>query len=661
MEVLVPALGDNNLKVVQGALGPRRRRRRARGGFRAIPRRAVGAAGRWKRKAPVRSARRARRRGGDARGAAGARARSAAAGVRAPQPARAQSALLCLGRTLAAQEGGGPAAAAAVKGCMPLVLTLLEDREPPVREAAVLALEQVAPARFGATRRNFGAILSAHLPRARPRGRTATLATSSSTTCAAATCGRRSPPLLERLGLGGGGSPESPTRDGGYGYSDRPDPPKRAATTPHLPVRPASARAGGGVSSHRGGAPPLDEGEEVEPTVVYSERELSKEMESVGELLRNADEWTVRQAALRKLKSLVLGGAIEFDGFLPLLRGLREPLAKELGELRSSLVKEACGLIELMATTLMEGFEPLVDTFLPVLLKNTCVTIAVISATSNETTRTVLAAVRPIRAFPRLLAGVTDRAATLRSRCVPHFHLLERIPVAPEASAPAREARRRHRLRPPLRPRRRPGRGALGRPRVLLGRTLPLRPALREAALVARAAHPTAGDGGGAARRRRQHRRAAPRRAAAPPARVVGWVVGGERRVEVAFARPPDGRAPRAAPPGVDSGGLPALSQVGAAGGDAGAVGAALGAPPSRGLPLETPAPSGGYAARAGDRPRRRPPPAPARAPPRRAASPGGPPPKPTRTTTTTAAAAARRRRGGRVDGGGGGGGASLA
>ena len=68
---------------------------------------------------------------------------------------------------------------------------------------------------------------------------------------------------------------------------------------------------------------------------------------------------------------------------------------------------------------------------------------------------------------------------------------------------------------------------------------------------------------------------AAPPRA--DPARVVGWVVGGDARRRVAFARPSrDGRARAPAPPGVDSGGdRRAVASVGAARGDAGAVGGA--------------------------------------------------------------------------------------
>ena len=192
----MPALGDNNLKVVQGALGTLAAVVDALeedfapflGGLWAPLVERMGDA-----KAPVRERAAARRRGGDARGAAGARARSAAAGVRAPQLARAR-----VGAPLPRPHARGPggrrpgggrrrqgvhaARAHAARGPR---AARPRGRRPRPRAGQ-------RPHAFGATRRNFGAILSAHLPRARPRRRTATLATSSSTTCAAATCGRRS-------------------------------------------------------------------------------------------------------------------------------------------------------------------------------------------------------------------------------------------------------------------------------------------------------------------------------------------------------------------------------------------------------------------------------------------------------------------------------------
>ena len=78
---------------------------------------------------------------------------------------------------------------------------------------------------------------------------------------------------------------------------------------------------------------------------VYSERELASEFAKLGEQLNNATDWAVRNAALRRLQSLVLGGACEFPSFLQHLKGLREPLTAQVSELRSSLVRESCAAL----------------------------------------------------------------------------------------------------------------------------------------------------------------------------------------------------------------------------------------------------------------------------------------------------------------------------
>ena len=280
------ALGDNNLKVdagrrsAGGAGRARRCRRRARGGLRAVPRRAVGAA---------------RRADGRREGAVRERAAelAVAAATLAVPPAHAldrlrpafehrnwrarESALLCLGRTLAAQEGGGrrrpPPSRGACRSCSRCSRTASRPSARPPSSPS----SRSAPASLWRNSAQFGAILSAHLPRPPARRRTATLATSSSTTCAAATCGRRSSSRCSSASASAAGLARE--RDAGRRLrlqrSARPAEAGRDDAA--SPVRPASARAGGGVSSHRGGAPPpLDEGEEVEPTVVYSSANFPK-------------------------------------------------------------------------------------------------------------------------------------------------------------------------------------------------------------------------------------------------------------------------------------------------------------------------------------------------------------------------------------------------
>jgi CLIP-associating protein 1/2 len=174
----------------------------------------------------------------------------------------------------------------------------------------------------------------------------------------------------------------------------------------------------------------------VQPIAIYSERDLAREVAALAEHLNangHRDEWTCRLAAVRKLQGLVLGGAAELDSFAPQLRTLVKGLCSSASDLRSSLVKESCALFELLARTLREAFEPFAETFVPVLLKNTYVTIQVISQTSNACIRSIIFHVVPLKCLPKLVAGMTDKNSTVRSRSVEYAQLLlTHVPAVPE-------------------------------------------------------------------------------------------------------------------------------------------------------------------------------------------------------------------------------------
>ena len=204
-----------------------------------------------------------------------------------------ESTLLWFGRLLAQHES--PAALGfALKPLLPTVCKLLEDREPPVREAATIAVEQM--------HRHTGDAIINELHRANLRPTTLK-------------------PLVQRLSgsdggpvdiddEGGGGGPSSPaSHDGrtpntarGGGMSSR-----RGAASPKRPGSgPPSARGPGPGGSSSGGwgseaaATPGgdasgDSSGEVNPIPVYSEKELTSEIDKLAEHLRHPTDWAVRR------------------------------------------------------------------------------------------------------------------------------------------------------------------------------------------------------------------------------------------------------------------------------------------------------------------------------------------------------------------------------
>ena len=369
-----------------------------------------------------------------------------------------ESSLLWFGRVLASHDSASTVGFP-LKGLLPSLMKPLEDREPPVREAAILAVEQMF--------RHQGEPLINELRRANVRANVLK-------------------PLLERLGIeapaaagglsargglhSGSGFSQGSADDDTLSQGSQRSPGARSsassndpAAAPHRP--PTSARnhdaANGGSSSSRRTASPAPRGaggasssrapsggstargfggggwgsaeaaplvgdadSEVAPWPVYSDKELGGEMATIGDHLRHAEDWTVRSGALRKLHSLILGGACDFDSFATHLKALKEPIVAQLAELRSSLVREACAALGAIAERMHEAFEPFCVEFFPPMLKQTTVTIQVIREASNLGIRTLIVYCTPVKIAPRLLSALSDRSASLRKNAVEYLRLL---------------------------------------------------------------------------------------------------------------------------------------------------------------------------------------------------------------------------------------------
>ncbi|KTF90507.1 hypothetical protein cypCar_00048002, partial [Cyprinus carpio] len=66
-------------------------------------------------------------------------------------------------------------------------------------------------------------------------------------------------------------------------------------------------------------------------------------MNKIREILSDdKHDWEQRVAALKKVRSLLLAGASDYDVFLQQLRQLEGPLKLSAKDLRSQVVREAC-------------------------------------------------------------------------------------------------------------------------------------------------------------------------------------------------------------------------------------------------------------------------------------------------------------------------------
>ncbi|PNH11648.1 CLIP-associating protein 1 [Tetrabaena socialis] len=222
---------------------------------------------------------------------------------------------------------------------------------------------------------------------------------------------------------GGGG------KNGGAASAFHDAPPSKAADARRQsaatagPAPPASSgpaakrggfKDGGGVTAD--GEMPV-----VAPIAVASDRELRAELEAAIAALAQAPnaDWTARMTAMQRVEGLVLGGALEWDAFHELIKSLSQALSQQFKERRSSIARQACHLIGVLARAMGPRFEPHALGLLPTLFGVLVITVAVMAESADVGVRELLRACQT----GRLLQVVSDAACKEKNPKTRHYAL----------------------------------------------------------------------------------------------------------------------------------------------------------------------------------------------------------------------------------------------
>nr|XP_043619104.1 CLIP-associated protein [Erigeron canadensis] len=172
----------------------------------------------------------------------------------------------------------------------------------------------------------------------------------------------------------------------------------------------------------------------VDPIKVYSEKELVREFEKIALLLVPEKDWSIRIGAMQRVEGLVIGGATDYPCFRGLLKQLVGPLSTQLADRRSSIVKQACHLLNFLSKELLGDFESLAEMFIPALFKLVVITVLVIAESADNCIKTMLRNCKVSRILPRVAETAKhDRSSILRARCCEYALLiLEYWADAPE-------------------------------------------------------------------------------------------------------------------------------------------------------------------------------------------------------------------------------------
>ncbi|XP_022682570.1 CLIP-associated protein isoform X3 [Setaria italica] len=163
----------------------------------------------------------------------------------------------------------------------------------------------------------------------------------------------------------------------------------------------------------------------VEPIRVHSEKELVRDFEKVASALNPEKDWSIRIAAMQRIEALVYGGAMDYPSFLMLLKQLVPPLSSQLSDRRSSIVKQACHLLNVLSKELLGDFEPSAEIFIPVLFKLVVITVLVIAESADNCIKSILRNCKVSRVLPLIAdTAKNDHSAILRARCCEYALLI---------------------------------------------------------------------------------------------------------------------------------------------------------------------------------------------------------------------------------------------
>ncbi|XP_068263567.1 CLIP-associating protein 1 isoform X3 [Nyctibius grandis] len=187
----------------------------------------------------------------------------------------------------------------------------------------------------------------------------------------------------------------------------------------------------GSKSSTKEGAGAVDEDdfikafEDVPVVQIYSSRDLEESINKIREILSDdKHDWEQRVSALKKIRSLLLAGAAEYDNFFQHLRLLDGAFKLSAKDLRSQVVREACITLGHLSSVLGNKFDHGAEAIMPTIF-NLIPNSAKVMATSGVVAvRLIIRHTHIPRLIPIITSNCTSKSVAVRRRCFEFLDLL---------------------------------------------------------------------------------------------------------------------------------------------------------------------------------------------------------------------------------------------
>ncbi|XP_056390119.1 CLIP-associating protein 1 [Hyla sarda] len=213
--------------------------------------------------------------------------------------------------------------------------------------------------------------------------------------------------------------------------SSKVPPPARKPVTMGTARRPGATVAAAKPGGAKEGAGGVDEEDFIRsfedvPTVqIYSARDLEEQINKIREILSDdKHDWEQRITALKKIRSLLMAGAAEYESFFQHLRLLDGAFKLSAKDLRSQVVREACLTLGHLSYVLGNKFDHGAEAIMPTVF-NLVPNSAKVMATSGVVAiRLIIRHTHVPRLIPIITSNCTSKSVAVRRRCYEFLDLL---------------------------------------------------------------------------------------------------------------------------------------------------------------------------------------------------------------------------------------------
>ncbi|XP_038622985.1 CLIP-associating protein 2 isoform X14 [Tachyglossus aculeatus] len=186
-----------------------------------------------------------------------------------------------------------------------------------------------------------------------------------------------------------------------------------------------------GGASKEGGAGAVDEDDFIKaftdvPSVqIYSSRELEETLNKIREILSDdKHDWDQRANALKKVRSLLVAGAAQYDCFFQHLRLLDGAFKLSAKDLRSQVVREACITVAHLSTVLGNKFDHGAEAIVPTLFNLVPNSAKVMATSGCAAIRFIIRHTHVPRLIPLITSNCTSKSVAVRRRSFEFLDLL---------------------------------------------------------------------------------------------------------------------------------------------------------------------------------------------------------------------------------------------